>query len=463
MPSPRELVILALLAAMEALSGFVLVVGSSLLDGTRLGYSAFWLLLAVCIAALGIGIAIARFGPGEPWNRVLLVAAAVTVVGGAGVATADSGVGIFFTVVILGLLFWRGLTVAELDGTYEDVRSKFGWGFAILFIGITCILARGILYEHAIWYMVALVGLAYILTSMLALGLARVSRHRERGAGTAVLLAVGVQLVLLMVLAFAALQIFALDFVGAFLHATRPTWDALGSSLLRFLGLWAGGIDGAIAWIKAHGHARSPAPGRGSPADSRRRKRLQPSPPAGFPGAVYIFIALGCLILVGISVLIWRALPRVSKRQRPAGFRETRRDMMSPLEMWNAVLTWILTLFRRSTEATGEAVARARKRIFGDYPADPVRRVYVQLMRRAAAAGAPRPIDVTPLEYADLLSSRWPEAHDDLVRLTDTYVRRRYAEQTVGATEMKSLQESWHRLRGMIRAPKGEPRVPRPR
>ncbi len=77
----------------------------------------------------------------------------------------------------------------------------------------------------------------------------------------------------------------------------------------------------------------------------------------------------------------------------------------------------------------------------------PVRQVYRQLLRWAAAAGCPRDVWQTPLEYCGRLGERLPEAVADLDLVTQMYVRARYGARFATPDELDGLNRAWRRLK----------------
>lgn len=458
MRSPRGYAVFVLLVLMEMLAGFALLVGSSVLDATTLGYGMFWLLVLVSLFGLATGVLVARYGPRSPWNRVLMLAAGIAAAIVPALILTSTTVGLLSTVLILAVVYWRGLAISQEHPGFGEVQGRFGVGFGALFLGLLWVVARGVIYQRPIWYMLAIVGIAYTILSMAAMVTARIEQVREPGAARAVIFAVAMQLGVLLVLAVAVLQVFSLNVAGDLWGFTRPVWDTLGTAGFWFISLLAGPIDHLVALIRPHhtrGSSLSYVPTGGRRAVKAHRTRPSKTGNAWFVAVAILFLAA---LAGGIGWLICRSIPQLPTYQREQGFKEERKRLVSPGEMWLASLAWIASLFRRSAALAASTVQRTRKRLFGDFPEDPVRRAYAQLLRRAAAAGLPRAADTTPDEYREQLTARWPAVSFSVTALTDAYVLRRYGDVSFDAVQIERLRHHWQEIRGTIRVQ----RLPRP-
>jgi hypothetical protein len=122
--------------------------------------------------------------------------------------------------------------------------------------------------------------------------------------------------------------------------------------------------------------------------------------------------------------------------------------------LWEMLRAWLRALLGKSHGAAREAVRVTRHRILGpQYPPDPVRRLYAQMLRRAQAAGVPRPPFSTPGEFQLSMATRWPAGSADFAALTEAYVLRRYGEVSFDDRQVQELTERWHRLRSVMRRP----------
>jgi Domain of unknown function (DUF4129) len=457
MRSPRELLILLLLVCMEMTAGFAVIVGSSLLDVTALQYAMFWILLASAVVGLTVALLVINFGPGDPWNRLGLVAGAALGAGAPAALVSHNWVSFAFALFLLLIAYWRGIAVAQNRPSHEEVMGRFGVGFALLFVGLVWVVARGIDSHRSVWQMLAFLGIGYTILTFVALVLARVERDREPGSGQAIMLAVAAQLVVILIVAVGALQVFSYDVVGAAMQHTQPFWNALGATVYRFVTLIADPIQWFINLIRPPGRRSVSSPpavnplATTAPIGSRPREK-----PKGSPAVVIAAIIFAVMVGAAILCAVWFALPRLPHRSRRSGYTEERRNL-SLAEMWRLVMSWIHRLLSRSALAAADAVQAGRRRLLPDLPADPVRRVYVQVLRRAAASGVRREPGMTPTEFRVRLATAWPAGADDFSGLTQAYVRRRYGEVTLEHSEVTRVREQWHRLRTVMRVRHREP------
>jgi hypothetical protein len=447
---------------MEITAGFSIVVGSSLLDAIPARYGMFWALLISALVGLAVALLVMIIGPGEPWNRLALVGGAAVGAGLPAWLVSSNGVSFSFALFLLLIAYWRGISVARERPGHDDVMQRFGFGLGFLFLGLVWVVARGIDSHREIWQMLAFLGIAYTVLTFLALVLARLERSREPGTGQAVALAVVAQLGLIVLVAIGALQLFSYDLVGSLIQHTRPFWDALGATLFRFVTLIADPIQWFINLIRPPGSRRAAHPPIVNPLSTAGPEGVKPKhPPQSNPAIVIAAIIFGALVVGGILVAIWYAIPRLPHRPRERGFTEERRTL-SLAEVWQLILGWMRRLMRRTAVAAGDAVRAGRRRVFPDLPADPVRRIYAQMVRRAAAVGVQREPGMTPSEFQIRLIDVWPDGSAAFSQLTGAYVRRRYGEVSFADSDVARLREQWHRLRLMMRVRSRQTAAPVP-
>jgi hypothetical protein len=452
-PSPRGIVLMVLLLLMEILAGFSLAVGSSLLDATSLQYGMFWPFLLAGLAGIVVALAITAIRPRAPWDRVILLAgAAIAAIVPARIFSASS-VSLIVAAILLAVAYWRGASVAQEVPNYTMVQGRFGIGFGVLFTGLVWTVARGIINQRALWHMLALVGIAYTIVAMVALVLGRIERTREPGATPAIVLAVGIQLGLLAIISLVASEIFSHDLASALFNLTRPVWNAIGPIWFNMLVLLFAPIQWLLDLIHAHAHVTHPLnlvhrpPGPQHLPHRHLQTQAVHTPFFAVAGLVLLLA-----VVAALAALIWKVAPRLSWRQRDPGYDEERLYGLSLAAIWRGFRRWLQGIFHRGSAATAGITGVVRRRIFGPvYPDDPVRRVYAQVLYRAAHLGVPRPMATTPSEFQSLLALAWPEGATDFAAVTNAYVRRRYGAVSFAQEEVEMLGERWHRLRRLMR------------
>jgi len=447
---------------MELLAGFSVVVGSGLLDVTSLGYDMFWLLLLADLVgaalALGIGGLVLRY----PWNRIAMLAGGAITAGALALLTSSGTVSFLAAALLLAVAYWRGLAVTQEPPTHAEVQRRFGLGFGVLFLGIIWVVARGIIFQSSIWRMLAVTGIAYTITALIALGTARVEQVREPGAGQTVVVAVGLQLGFLLVLSLLAIQLFAIDIAGWLGHLTQPLWTGVGNATYTALSVLFAPLGWLVDHIRTHAHGTHPL--RFSPppqGESGRHKKLKAPPPdytwASIAGTVFVI-----LVLAGVGVLIWRTLPRIPRLAGNRGYTDQRRSLWSFDALWRAIRAWLRTLLHRGAETAEDAMSATRRRVLGpSYPSDPIRQLYARTLRRAERSGLSRPSSTTPTEFQLSLSARWPEASEEFAALTGMYVRRRYGEESFDEEEIGAIKQRWRRAQAVMQRRPPEPAPPR--
>jgi Domain of unknown function (DUF4129) len=456
--SPRQILLSVLLLLTELIAGFVLILGSSVLDATSFGYAALWPIFLTGLTGLAASLLILQIRPRKPWDRILLLATGLLVAGIPSYFSASDVAPGLVDGLLLGLAFWRGVVVTLEPPGHEEVYDRFGRGFSLFFIGIVFIMGRGLMGDKSIWRPVALAGITYVALFMLALGVAKLEEEREPGALVAVALAIAAQVILLLALSVGALQIFSLDMFGWLGHQIQPATNALGAMLFHIVTPFGALFDSIFNHIKALGSRSRPyvprlqGHGQANVAPLKRRPKQHPNYAAYGYAALAIFV----LILVAVAFAIWRSVPhrsRAAKGEQP--YRERREAAITLRELWQAALLFLRRIFRRSAAAAEMSMAALRKRVWGaPYPHDPVRRAYAKLLRRSAAAGMARPPAMTPREFVPPLSRRWQEGADHFEALTDAYTVQRYAAHTLPPEHVDRAETAWQHLRRIMRVSK---------
>jgi hypothetical protein len=75
-----------------------------------------------------------------------------------------------------------------------------------------------------------------------------------------------------------------------------------------------------------------------------------------------------------------------------------------------------------------------------------IRRIYTKLMNLAADLGTPRSESQTPLEYLPVLISILPQYQDNLIRITEAYLKVRYGELAETEEEVRTIEDAWREI-----------------
>jgi hypothetical protein len=152
-------------------------------------------------------------------------------------------------------------------------------------------------------------------------------------------------------------------------------------------------------------------------------------------------------LLWGILFLALVYLLRILGRhwRSPWTWRGELEDRQFTMET-SALLQHVRDGFRRGTRQIAAAIQQLR---YGRrwLAAARIRRIYVQLMKMCEDLGFPRPLSQTPHEFLPTLERYLPTHIDDLVRITDAYVRIRYGEFPEHREDIAAFAAAWRRIR----------------
>lgn len=86
-------------------------------------------------------------------------------------------------------------------------------------------------------------------------------------------------------------------------------------------------------------------------------------------------------------------------------------------------------------------------------PRDQIRYFYLQIVRRAAEQGVRRQESETPLEFTQDLTENWPEAQEDIDKLTTAFLRARYSIEPIQETDADLVKTTWKQADASLRQP----------
>ncbi len=152
-------------------------------------------------------------------------------------------------------------------------------------------------------------------------------------------------------------------------------------------------------------------------------------------------------LLWGILFLALVYLLRILGRhwRRPWTWRGEQDDRQFTMET-SDLLQHMRDGFRRGTRQIAAAIQQLR---YGRrwLAAAKIRRIYIQLMKMCEDLGFPRTLSQTPHEFLPTLEHYMPTHIDDLVRITDAYVRTRYGEYPEHREDIVAFASAWRRIR----------------
>jgi len=447
--SGKRISLIGLLLLMEIMPGFAVATGSDYLDSTNVPYDIFWILL-LC-GAMGICAAegVRAIKLDDPWDRAVMVTAGAASVAASAWLLPHQWNAIIAGLPLCGIAYWRALVWVDRSVELDDVQHQFGIGFAGIFLGIVWVLARGVTSEGPIWHVLALTGIAYTATALVALTVARTESGTT--AGTSVALAVGSMVGILVILGVGALSFFSFDIAGWLGEVTAPFWNLFGLVLVSVIHVLVSPLLWLVDVLHHIVHLRPQHSNQQPPPRPRHHKPLTVAH-ATVPWIKWVLAALAVLAASLIALVIWRSVPRLNRQQEEKP-EEQDGTTRAPVPFWKALLSWLRRLVRpERIPLPRSAAAAARRRLLGPtYPADPVRRLYAQMLHRAEGRGLPRAAAGTPQEFCRKLEGRWPAASGDFAAMTDAYMLRRYGDIAIAEELIEVLKKRWRHARTMMR------------
>jgi len=158
-----------------------------------------------------------------------------------------------------------------------------------------------------------------------------------------------------------------------------------------------------------------------------------------------LFGGLGTCITVFVILLIVAIIVLTMRRRQRAALieGEIREDLDGD------ALDGLRGLFRRGLGAMNQAWRTVGQFGLGRdlFAALTVRRAYAQMVRLAARRGYPRAVSQTPYELRAVLWEAFPAVHDEVTTLTEAYVRVHYGEVPENAEALRAVTEALERFR----------------
>jgi hypothetical protein len=340
------------------------------------------------------------------------------------------------------LLWWLGIRLAGLPQSFSTLVSEFQFGMALLLI---------LFFMESQWGL-NLPGLIFVCLAFFAFSFVGISlAHGDEGKGwlhgphrrqwlTVLLLAICAAFALGLLMS----AIIKPDLLKLLLSIPKFIWHVV-SEILRMIITFLVGLFPKSDYVIV-----SPPAGPAA---------LPPEPPTwvqlfrlpewvrqvgqGVVVSLWLVLILAALWSVSSQVLHW-LLHKLDHNEGATyepisgAFRE---DLMHLLRMILNLLSRLFAHFR----------PKAHGKISGSTEAASVRRIYRQLLDRAASAGCPRHISQTPGEYLRTLVQWRPEAQGELSFITEEYVLARYGPPFPAKGILERMVDTWDRLKGLIR------------
>jgi len=340
------------------------------------------------------------------------------------------------------LLWWLGRRLAGLPQSFSTLVSEFQFGMALLLILFFMDSQWGLNLPGLIF-----VCLAFFAFSFLGISLA----HGEEGKGW---LHSPHRRQWLTILLFTICAAFAL---GLFMSAMiKPELLKLLLSIPKFIWHVVSEIFRIIMAFLAglfpasdYGTLSPPAGPAAVPAEPPSWVQIFRLPEwvrqAGQVVVVSLWLILILAALWSVSSQILHWLLHKLDHQEGASYEPLsgalRQDLLHLLRVTLNLFSRLFSYFRWKGKTSPAVSAEAAS----------VRRIYRQLLERAATAGFPRHASQTPGEYLRTLIQWRPEAHGELSLITRQYVLARYGPPFPARDGLERMVDAWDRLKGLTR------------
>jgi hypothetical protein len=153
-------------------------------------------------------------------------------------------------------------------------------------------------------------------------------------------------------------------------------------------------------------------------------------------------ILLGAIVIL-IVVFVLVRIRRLARNGRDAS-ESDREWLLGPGDLAGL----LRAALRRRADAILGRIDRFRKSE-RHIAAARIRRIYAGLMELSAELGLPRPAPDTPLEFLPSLGKLFPSLSDELVLITQAYIRVRYGEFPETLQEVESVEAAWKTVKAI--------------
>ncbi len=376
-------------------------------------------------------------------------------------------------IVLLALLWWRGLQLGQMKIEHEQAATSFKIGFAALVAALLLIGTVDATARAGLAIQLGLTLPVFLFVGLLSLSLARLAeiQRARRAQGTSQADPTRSWLIAMLALS-GALVILLLGLEQAFSYHTllgvaaalTPVWDGITAVIgwivtgLAFILFWL--LSPFVSAIQATFNKMAP-PNQISKPPSHSKPPLAGKGGASLPNewliaGQWVLITLGVLILLVIFIRLFR---RIRAWRYDEALDEERENLGAANVLGaqlRALLANLAARFQRKPSDEDDSDARSHH---------PMRALYQRVLRQAAAHGLGRHAAETPQEFALRLgpavaapsSGAAPDIADpDLGALTRAYEQARYGDYEPSAGELATLAQDADRLiRRIAQQPSG--------
>ncbi len=355
------------------------------------------------------------------------------------------------TLILISLLWWRGLRLAVISPT--AIRVAFGMRLGILFFFATALFPMG---REA-----SLTALApFFFFGLLGISFARALALREAGSQSAsfgprwsaFMLAAAGGITLLGLLFAALLGSLDPDLFAAVIQPILTGVVFLVTLLMTPLFLVLGTV---VQWIVTQLQMAETLEELGPEIGAEAALGEPNQQVSGLEQLYNQFMdflnQLGgiqmCLTVLVILIVVAMVVLTLRRRQRSAqGDPEELEDLEGD------ALAGLRDLFRRGREAVSGALHSVSRFGIGRdlLAALTIRRAYAQMARLSARKGFPRAASQTPYEYRGTLARAFPEGVSAVDTLTDAYVRVHYGEVPEDAAALQTVVQALETFKATV-------------
>ncbi|MBI2864360.1 MAG: DUF4129 domain-containing protein [Chloroflexi bacterium] len=363
-------------------------------------------------------------------------------------------------------LWWRGIASGRESVEFGDILRAFRTGIMMLIalLVLTALFTKGddfdIIQRQAIPAV-----LAFFFFSLLALSLSRIEAARAEAAKRQSkdvgfsrdwLLVAVASVVAIVLLGFLVTSIFSFDLASSLLGLLVSTthlliWPIYITALV--LGFFLQYVIYFVYFLMwafrvVPEPPRPPSPEISGDTETMRKTAEAQIPPAVIQAIEWLLLAIIIVLLVYAFV---RAIVRLQRGERKDDAEETRESLWSWPAFLDGVKAWLRSLRLRLTNWKRRAATAA---IASPHRSDPqyraslsIRQIYQSLLSHASHLGFPRGADETPYEYLRVVVAALPLGREDLLAITEAYVKARYSGEPAEQSEFQVVDMAWARIR----------------